>query len=321
MTSRPYRVSVVLLDGFATLSFAAAVEPFRAANLLANEPLYEVSYVSHQEFCKSSGNAWIKADFEIGEPLKSDLVLVVAGSEVDGQPLMAYYDKPLIDWLKRQARDTSVMGGVSGGPAILAQAGLVQKRRMTIHWDHAEVLRAAHPQLLLEQSRYVIDRNRLSCAGGTAALDMMHALITQHHGSQFARQVSDWFLHTEIQGSADAQRAGLSERYHVYSPAVLAVIELMENHIGDPMDTAQLADVAGLSSRQLHRLFQSQLKSSPMVFYRILRLNKASNLLSQSAMPVSDIAIACGFFDNAHFTRCFKKQFGYAPKQVRIPNK
>jgi AraC family transcriptional regulator, glycine betaine-responsive activator len=149
---------------------------------------------------------------------------------------------------------------------------------------------------------------------------MMHALITQHHGSQFARQVSDWFLHTEIQGSADAQRAGLSERYHVYSPAVLAVIELMENHIGDPMDTAQLADVAGLSSRQLHRLFQSQLKSSPMVFYRILRLNKASNLLSQSAMPVSDIAIACGFFDNAHFTRCFKKQFGYAPKQVRIPD-
>lgn len=317
-----YRVGVALLDGFSTLSFAAAVEPFRAANLLANRTLYEVTFFAHKEYAESSGNALIKADHSIGKVIDCDLLLIVAGSDVNGQPVMTYEDRVLIAWLKKQARHTELMGGVSGGPAMLAQASLMNQRRMTIHWDHAEVLRTRYPELLLEQSRYVMDRNRVTCAGGTAALDMLHALISHHHGAQFARQVSDWFLHTDIRKSEDAQRAGITERFNIYNAALLVVIELMENHIGDPMDTSQLAKVAGLSSRQLNRLFMTNLNSSPIAFYRVLRLEKAKALLSQSALPISEIALACGFFDNAHFTRSFGKQFGYPPSQVRasLPN-
>jgi len=310
-------MGVVLLDGFSTLSFAAAVEPFRASNLLANKPLYEVSYIGFEDTIQSSGGTFVKADQTIGDVIQADLLLVVAGSEVGSQPLMSYRNEDLEDWLKKQSRIVPLLGGVSGGPALLAQAGLMFQRRMTIHWDHAEVLHEQQPELLLEKSLYVIDRNRVSCAGGTAPLDMMHALLSQHHGAQFARQVSDWFLHTEIRASGDAQRAGLAERFNVHNRALLIVIELMENHIADPMDMTQLAEVAGLSVRQLNRLFINHLATSPIAFYRKLRLEKAANLLTQSTMSVSEIAMACGFFDSAHFGRCFNKQFGCSPSQRR----
>lgn len=318
----PFNVGVVLLNGFATLSFAAAVEPFRAANLLAGETLYNVTFIGDGDFAESSGKALIRTDNQIGDTVSVDMLLVVAGSEVGDKPLMSYTDKTLTDWIKKQARHIPLLAGVSGGPAILAQAGLMSQRRMTIHWDHAEVLHAQHPELLLEHSLYVMDRNRLTCAGGTAALDMLHALISRHHGAPFARQVSDWFLHTEVRRSGDAQRAGLAERFNSHNKAVLTVIELMENHIGDPLDVSQLAKVAGLSSRQLNRLFSNHLNTSPITFYRELRLDKAANLLTQSSMSVSEIAITCGFFDNSHFSRCFNKQFGCSPSRMRsIGNK
>ena len=173
------------------------------------------------------------------------------------------------------------------------------------------------PELLLEKSLYVRDRDRLTCAGGVAPLDMMHALIGEYQGPDFAREVSDWFLHTDIRGSSDPQKSGLAERYNVHSRPLLAVLELMENHIADPLDLDQLATAANLSPRQLNRLFHDKLNLSTIAFYRHLRIEKARNLLVQSALTISDVAIATGFCDSAHFGRCFRQAFGCRPSDVR----
>ena len=85
-------------------------------------------------------------------------------------------------------------------------------RRMTVHWEHAAALAEISPHLVIERTLYVIDRDRVTCAGGTAPMDLMHALITQHHGAPFARLASDWFLHTEVRPSGGPQRAGLVNR-------------------------------------------------------------------------------------------------------------
>ncbi len=87
---------------------------------------------------------------------------------------------------------------------------------MTIHWQHAQAVLEAYPNILLTRSLFIIDRNRLTCAGGTAPLDMMHVLIAERHGAELARKVSDWFLHTEIRPAKGAQRASLVERYGVH---------------------------------------------------------------------------------------------------------
>jgi len=314
---KPFRVGVLPLDGFAMMSFSAAVEPLRAANRLAQQDYYRVSFIGAGPQLTSSGGAFVHADEPIGTRVPFDLVLVVAGSDVSGDAPVAYTNRPLFHWLRHLAQQGVLLGGVSGGPAVLARAGLMRDRRMTIHWNHAEALATLMPDLLLERSLYVRDRDRLTCAGGIAPLDMMHALIAEHHGADFARGVSDWFLHTDIRGSSEPQRAGLAMRFNVHSKPLLDVLELMENHIADPLDLDQLARVAALSSRQLNRLFHDKLGLSTIAFYRQLRLEKAKEFLLQSALPVNDIAAATGFCDAAHFGRCFRQAFAQSPSALR----
>ena len=211
-----------------------------------------------------------------------------------------------------------LIGGVSGGPVILAQSGIMAGRRMTVHWEHASSLAEFAPSLALERDLYVIDRDRLTCAGGTAALDMMHALITMHHGADFATRVSDWFVHTEVRPSGGAQRAGPVERFGTTSLPVIRAIELMENHIADPLVLDQIAGLVGLGARQLNRLFRNKVGYSTMRFYRDLRLEKADNLLSQSTMSITEIALAAGFANSAHFSDSYRHKFGRPPSQRRL---
>lgn len=318
MATPTFRVGVLPMTGFAMMSFSAAVEPLRAANRLAEQALYDVSFIGEPSPVLSSGGAAVATDHLIGTRDSFDLVLVIAGSEVDGQPLGAYHNKTLFHWLRFLAAQGVLLGGVSGGPAVMAKAGLMNNRRMTVHWNHAEELAAAMPSLLLERSLYVRDRDRLTCAGGIAPLDMMHALIREHHGHDFAREVSDWFLHTDIRGSAEPQRSGVQIRFNTTSLPLIEVIELMENHIADPLDLDQLSRIARMSPRQLNRLFNQHLGVSTIAFYRQLRLDKAHVLLEHSGLNVGDVAKATGFFDTAHFGRCFREAYRCSPSDVRL---
>lgn len=313
----PIRVGIVPLDGFAMMSFAATVEPLRAANRLAEQALYEVRFIGLQHQIMSSGGAGIVADELIGSQANYDLLFVIAGSDVGGESLVSFKHHVLFHWLRFVAQQGVMVGGVSGGPAVLAQAGLMHERRMTIHWDHAQALSTLMPNLLLERSLYVRDRDRLTCAGGTAPLDMMHALFVEQQGADFARSVSDWFLHTDIRGSGDPQKSGVAERFNIRHQPLLDVIELMENHVADPLDLIQLARVASLSPRHLNRLFQDNLGLSAIAFYRRLRLDKAHNLLLQSALSITDIALATGFCNTSHFGRCFRQSFARSPGELR----
>lgn len=307
-----FRIGFLLIDGFALMSYSSAEEPVRAANLL-NPDAYQITHLCiGNSGAVSSSGAMVPA-ISIDKAHESfDLILVVAGS--DPFKLTA----PLLHkWLRWQAHHGVLIGGVSGGPVVLCMAGLMQGYRMTLHWEHAQALSEEYPELLIERSLYVIDRNRLTCAGGTAPLDMMHALITQHHGADFARQVSDWFSHTTVRVSSEPQRAGLAERYRTHDQSILAVIETMENHVAEPLELTQLAKIVGLGARQLNRLFKHKLGTSTIAFYRNLRLDIAENLLLQSQLSITDIAMASGFVSAAHFSSTFKSRYGVAPSVLR----
>ncbi|MGI9423500.1 MAG: AraC family transcriptional regulator, partial [Hyphomicrobiaceae bacterium] len=204
-----FRVGLLLIDGFALMSYASVVEPLRAANLLDGRELYRVQNIpASGKFATSSCGAVLHASGSVGVDTDFDLLFIAAG----GDPV-AYYDKRAFNWLRRLSRLGVTLGGVSGGPVILAAAGLMKGRRMTLHWEHAPALVESSPSLLVERNLYVIDRDRVTCAGGTAPLDLMHALIAEHHGPHLARRASDWLLHTEIRPAGGPQRAGRVERY------------------------------------------------------------------------------------------------------------
>ena len=305
----PFRVGLVLVDGFSLMSYSSVVEPLRAANLLSDKVLYWVWNLPVEgDQSVSSTGAVIPATAYISEPVDFDLVLLIAS----GNPF-SFSDTKLLSWIRNLARRQVIIGGVSGGPVVLAKAGVMTGRRMTVHWEHRNSLRERYPELQLEHALYVVDKDRLTCAGGTAPLDMLHSLISSHHGSDFARQVSDWYLHTEVRPAGGPQRAGLSQRYHTNNESILRVIETMELQLADPLSLEELASIAGIGARQLNRLFKTKLGKTTMAFYRQIRLDKANTMLAQSYMSVTDVALATGFASTAHFSTCYKKHFGTPP--------
>ena len=302
------------LEGFALMSYASFVEPLRAANLLSKKNLYEVVNVySQNKNIKSSVGITVDCKVHFTEIKEFDLFLIIAGGSPEN-----FVDKKLFGWISKQAQHGKNLGGVSGGPLVLVKAGVMANKRMTIHWEHAESVSALTESVLLERSLYVIDRERMTCAGGTAPMDMVLALIKMQHGQIFARYVSDWFLHTEIRPSEGPQRGGLSERFGTNNSHVLGAIELMQNHLSDTLTLMQLASLLNISARQLNRMFIKSIKKTTMSFYRELKLEKSKLLLKNGSMSISEVSEAMGFSNPSHFSNSFKKLYGYSPKLSRM---
>lgn len=313
--NNPTQVSIGILSikGFAMMSYASLAEPFRGANQLGQSELYRIIDIGvNGDPVQSSGAANIVPSTTIADIPKLDYLFVVAG----GNPL-SFNDKKVMNWLRRMARTGLCLGGVSGGPVILALAGLMHGRRMTLHWEHEKMLAEIQPSLLIERTLYVIDRDRVTCAGGTTALDLTHALIARHHGTNFARSVSEWFLHTEIRPAFSAQRDSLAERIGSTHNAILGSVQMMENHIADPLTLDHLAAIAEVSPRQLNRLFTEKLGLPTMKYYRELRLENSRNLLLNSSLPITEIALATGFSGSSHFSRTYTAHFGNPPSHSR----
>ncbi len=311
---RPRTFAFLLIDGFALMSFASSIEPLRAANTIAGRELYRILCVSADgKPATSSVGSQMPCEAMVGDVIDADILFVSSG----GRP-WNFSDKKTFAWLRRLSRTGIRIGGISGGPYILARAGIMEGRHMTIHWEHAPALSEEFPELLLTRSRYIIDRDRLTCAGGIAALDMMHAIIAEEHGKAFATEVSDWFLHRDVALATSPQRASLTQRYGIHRQDVIYALELMESNIAMPMERTAVAAKVGLSTRQIDRLFASLLGQSFSDHYRALRLDRARNLLMQSTLPITEIALACGFANASHFSRAYSARFNVPPRRDRV---
>ncbi|WP_120495543.1 GlxA family transcriptional regulator [Kiloniella sp. EL199] len=312
--NQTYKIGILLIDGFALMSYSSVIEPLRAGNLLGKKVLYQVDHIAagNEREISSSSSAVIPTNATMSENKDYDLILVVAG----GDP-SSFKDEQTFQWLRNKARYGARLGGVSAGPVILANAGVMKGYRMTVHWEHAAALSENTPNLLLERSLYIMDRDRITCAGGVAPLDMMHALQSEIHGPEFARKVSDWFIHTDVRPSGDPQRSGMIERFGTHHPSIIQTLEIMENHIADPLNLRQLALLSSISPRQLNRIFIEKIGRSTMSVYRNLRLEKAHNLIQQTVLSLTEIALATGFSSSAHFSKAFQEKYSSPPSSYR----
>jgi len=307
---KPVRdIGVLLIPDFALMSYACALEPFRAANKLSGVEHYRWRHISPDgRPVHASNGVAIAPDHAAGAAISLDLLLICAG----GNPVL-FDDEATFGWLRRIARSGTVVAGISGGPFIMARAGILDGYRCTIHWEHIPALAEAFPHLAITNTLYEIDRARMSCSGGTAALDMCHRIIERDHGSDLAAQVVEWFIHTNLRPADGAQRLSMRERFAIRHPRLVAVLELMETSLEDPLSSAELAKAAGLSQRQLDRLFRQHLNRSVGRHYRELRLRRARLMLSQSTLSVLEVAVSCGFVSASHFSRAYRARFGHPP--------
>jgi transcriptional regulator GlxA family with amidase domain len=306
-------VGFLLIPGFALMSYAAAVEPLRAANQISARPLYTWWHAAPGGRAVSASNGLaIIPDSGTDRVREADMVFVCAG----GNP--AVFDDPAtLAWLRRLARRGVVIGGISGGPYVLARAGLLDGRRATLHWEHAPSFREAFPEVEVVPSLFVVDGDRITCSGGVSALDMMAALIARDHGHELAAAVGDWFLLTHIREGMGPQRMDLRARLGVADETLIAVLRAMEANLETPVPRAALARLAGVSLRQLERLFRRHLGRGAQEHYRRLRLDRARLLLRESAMPVVEVAVATGFSSASQFSRAYRRAYGESPTETR----
>lgn len=314
MTAETIRkVGFVLVDGFSLMSLSSALEPLRAANHLSQKILYEITFIPAEGLrAVSSSGVYCEGHSLIDAGYDFDLVLVAAA----GNPAV-YKNNQLMKYLKMLASKRVRLGGISGGPVLLAKAGLLENRRYTVHWDHYVALCEMSQEQMVERTVYLIDRDRYTCAGGVAPMDMMSAIITADHGRDLAKQVNDWFIYTSVREASEPQRGSLVDKYQIHHPAVLCAIELMQNHLSDPLSSADLAELSDIGERQMVRLFHKYLSQKPMAFYGILRLEHARVLVMQTSLPIIQVAIEAGYENAAYFTKKFKVHFGQTPSEMR----
>jgi transcriptional regulator GlxA family with amidase domain len=312
--SRPQTVGFLLVSGFALMSYTAAVEPLRAANLLSGRELYRwwQAAPGGKRVLASNGLAIIP-DCGTSTEREAHMVFVCAG----GNPAI-FDDKSVFAWLRRLARKGVTIGGISGGPYLLAKAGLLEGRRATLHWEHLPAFREAFPEITVVPSLFEIDANRITCSGGISALDMMVALIELDHGRKLAAGVGDWFLHTHVREGFGPQRMDLRYRLGVADEKLLIVLRAMETSIETPLARAALARQAGISLRQLERLFHRHIGHGIHAHYRWLRLERARQLLRETTLPVLDVALATGFSSASQFARAYGQAFGEPPSRTRL---
>lgn len=305
-------VHFLLLPEFSMMGFVSAIEPLRVANrFLPDCCRWKVLSVTGEPVVASNGMS-LNADSPLCDPATVDTVIVVAGFE----PL-AMFTPALAGWLRAAKQAGVVVGAVDTGVFVLAEAGVAGPGPITLHWESQAAFGERYPLVQVTQELFEIGPDCITCAGGTAAIDMMLAMIADRHGHALAAQVSEQFVLGRIRSPSDHQRLEITARYRVHNRKVIMVIRLMQDHIEDPLRSDDLARLIGVSRRQLERLFSSHMGRTPLDFYSVLRLERARTLLKQTDMGVIAVGIACGFGSPSHFSRSYRAQYGCSPKEER----
>lgn len=313
-----------LVPDFTMVAFATALEPLRAANRLAGYTAYEwrLASVDGQPVRSSSG-VEVAVETSLAEERQKmmgqerpTMAIVCSGLGVED-----YAEKSVFAWLREEYNRGVAIGGLCTGAYILAAAGLLANKRCAIHWENLPGFAERFPKANVFADLFETDANIYTCAGGTAAMDMMFRLIGEDFDENLVNRVCEQMLTDRVRNPSDRQRLPLRARLGVQNSKVLTIIELMEANLSEPLSLVEIAGAVGLSRRQIERLFRQEMGRSPARYYLELRLDRARHLLMQSTMPVVEVAVACGFVSASHFSKCYRELYARSPQQERASRK
>jgi transcriptional regulator GlxA family with amidase domain len=315
--TRPLTIGFVLAENFTLSAFSLFVDHLRLAadeGDRSRQILCKWHVMgSRPEPVRASCGVSVSCTSNFLDPQALDYVVVVGGLLHKGRQL----DEDAIAYLKLVARAGVTLVGLCTGSFILTRAGLMAGRRCCVSWYHYQDFLEEFPDHTPIADRlYVVDHDRITCAGAGGVPDLATHLIDRHIGPAIAQKSRHVLL-------LDRARAGDEAQPHppvsdlVADTRVRRALLLMEQHLNAPLPIADVAARLKLSPRQLERLFQSVMGTGPARFYRNLRLRYARFLLHTTARQVTEIALEAGFSDCAHLTRQFKAAYGFTPSEIR----
>jgi len=312
LKNSPRRFAFVLIPRFTMLSLSCAIDGLRSANVDCQPGSYTWELISAQTGPVISSSEVPLAVCSLHDAQKPDVIIICGGERSHD-----YVNANLTHWLHGQAKTNIPIGSVSDGAFVMAQAGLFDGHRSTIHWKCLDAYAERFPKLDIRSSLIEIDRNRFSCAGGTPCLDLMLNFISQDLGSGAVAKIANNYFHDTLRHGTQSQHLASAFRFAGHSQALTQALLMMESNLEHPMQIVEIARRLKISHRQLDRLFERFLKTSPAQYFRTLRLARAAGLLSQTGLNISEIAFGCGFQSSSHLGRYFKDEYGMTPSTYR----
>jgi AraC family transcriptional regulator, glycine betaine-responsive activator len=311
------RYGFLTLPRYSMIALANAVEPLRMANIITGQTVYEWAIASLDGLPTPASNGLqLSPTISLEQAGTVDILFVCGGVNVQ----QAVSPK-ILAALKRLAERRVPLGALCTGGYALAKAGLLDRYRATIHWENLSALREEFPRINLSDQLFTIDRDRFTCSGGVAPLDLMLHLVESKLGARVSQLISEQFIVDRVRSDRDRQYVPLRAQIGVSHESLIRVAQLMEENIERPLSLDEIAAATRLSRRQIERLFKRHLNCVPKRYYLQMRLRRARELLLQTSMPIIDITTACGFQSPPHFSRCYRAQFGCPPSSERQPGK
>lgn len=303
----PQRIGVLLFERFSNHCLANAVEPLRAANTLLGRQVYEWSFLTLDGVSVTSSSGLpVAAKNTLRDADGGDFLFVLPGYE-----FRELVTPGNVRSLRVAASKFRVMVGMDAGSWLLASAGLLEGRRVTIHWDETDAFQEAFPHLDVRRTRLELDGNRWSCGGALSAFDLALRMIGDTHGEALRLEVGALLMSGETDTGSGTQIARPRSRL------VSGALAVMRENLEEPLKLPQVAQMLGISRRKLEILFNAELGAGPQKVYRRIRLLAARRFVEQTGLTIAEITVRCGYADPSALTRAFREEFGFAPTKMR----
>lgn len=310
---RTAQIVFLLIDNFSHLAFSCAIEPLRIANRVSGRPLFRWSLASADGVSAACSNRSVTLVDRGLEPLRHvDRLLVISGDEVQSRAT-----PDILGFLRRERAAGTPIGAICSGAYLLASAGFLTDQAAAIHWEYHDLVAELFPEVRLVRGVFVADQKFITAAGGTAAADLMLHLIAAEHGADLATAVADQMVYNAVREATAEQRVSLQARHGTRNAYLMRAVELVQENLEDPLSPGQIADALGISTRQIERLFQRHLGTSPKRFIMETRLTRARNLLVQTDLSITEVAVACGFRTPSTFSKVYRAHFMVSPAAQR----
>lgn len=307
-------VLVVLFDGVQSLDVTGPVEVFTGANHAPRAPFrYAVRTASLDGGpVRTSSGLTLVPDGTLGDSGPPH-TLIVPGGEGTRRP-----DPSLVDWLRGRARDATRLVSVCSGALLLAEAGLLDGRRVTTHWSLCDRLARAHPEVRVEPEPIFVRDGRLATSAGvTAGIDLALALVEEDLGRGTALTVARHLVvFLRRPGNQSQFSAQLAAQTALREP-LRDVQRYITDHPDGDLSVAALAGLARLSPRQFARAFRAETGTTPGTYVDRVRLEHARRLLEDTGHGVGEVSRACGYGTPEAMRRAFVKALGTAPAEYR----
>lgn len=310
----PRKVVFLLLDHFSMSTFSVALDTCVTANLIYSRKLYQMQTCGlEQQRALSDLGIEIPTDCCLDDvQLDANSVLVICGGyRNELKPLPRLNIK-----LSEAAHRGTILCGIWNGSFYLAEAGVMDEAPISIHQDNRALMRERFPELELSYANYTAAPARYTCAGPNSVLDMMLDLIGDQQGGACAQSIEE-VIGRDRNNSEGECSSSLMLADPQLPQAIKDAVMLMEKNIDEPLPVNDIAALVGTSRRQIERLFSRHLGASPARYYLECRLTHARQLLLQSNLSITDVSVACGFVSSTHFSRSYRRLFGYPPTDVR----